>query len=153
MERRSPSTAAGRWTRAEAIVVVAGLLLAADLLAIPWHHYHLDLANLGVQVPKFDLRRTGVQRPQAAFGVVAMVIALAMALHVALVKLAPGLPRLENVHLVAGAVALGLVLAKLLADRDFLATGAWAGAALALALAYGAFAMSQEAAPDASPDG
>ena len=134
-------------------MVVAGLLLAADLLALPWHRYHLDVGDLAIQVPTFDLRRTGVQSPQAAFGVVAMLLGLAMALHVAVTKLVPTLPRLEQVHLVAGAVALGVVLAKLLADRDFLGTGAWAGTVLAVALAYGGFALSQEAVDGALPDG
>jgi hypothetical protein len=152
-ERPGASTSARRWTRAEVIVVVAGLLLAGDLLALPWHHYHLDLGNLGVQVPIFDLRRTGVQSPQAAFGVAAMVLALGMALHISLTKLSATLPRLVEVHLVAGAVTLGLVLAKLLADRDFLGTGAWAGTALALGLAYGGFALSQEAVADPAPEG
>ncbi len=152
-ERPGASTSARRWTRAEAIIVVAGLLLAADLLALPWHHYHLDLGNLGVQVPTFDLRRTGVQSPQAAFGVAALVLALAMAVHIAVTKLPVNVPRLVEVHLVAGALTLGLVLAKLLADRDFLGTGAWAGAALALALAYGGFALSQEAVTDPAPEG
>ena len=124
--------------------MAAGLLLAADLLALPWHHYRLDMADLGLDVPSFNLERTGVQNPQAGFGIAAVGLALGMAAHVLVAKLTGALPRLEQVHLVAGAVVLGLVLAKLLADREFLGTGAWVGTALALALAYGGFALSQE---------
>lgn len=137
---------AGRqWTRGEKVVAVAGILLAADLVLLPWHHYRLDVGDLGLDLPSFSLKRTGVQSPQAAFGLAAAVIAVAMALLTVAAKLAPAaVPRLEQIHLVAGAVVLGLVLAKLLADREFLAVGAWAGTALAFAIAYGGFAMSQE---------
>ncbi len=126
------------------VIVAAGILLAADLLALPWHHYRLDIRDLGLDVPAFNLERTGVQSPQAAFGIAAAGIALGMALHVVVAKLTSALPRAEQLHLVAGAVVLGLVLAKLLADREFLGTGAWVGTALAFAVAYGGFALSQE---------
>ena len=135
-----------RWTRGEVVIVAAGILLAADLLTLPWHHYRLDMGDLGLDVPQFNLERTGVQSPQAAFGIAAVAIAVAMALHVVVAKLTSALPRAEQVHLVGGGVALGLVLAKLLADREFLGTGAWVGTALAFALAYGGFALSQESA-------
>ena len=126
------------------VIVAAGLLLAADLVTLPWHHYRLDVRDLGLDLPAFNLERTGVQDPQAAFGIAAVGLALGMVAHTLLVKLSGDWPRLEQVHLVAGAVVLGLVLAKLLADRDFLGTGAWVATALALALAYGGFALSQE---------
>ena len=124
--------------------MVAGILLVADLLALPWHHYRLDMADLGLDVPSFTLKRTGVQDPQAAFGIAAAGIALGMVAHTLVAKLSADLPRAEQVHLVAGAVVLGLVLAKLVADREFLGTGAWVGTGLAFALAYGGFALSQE---------
>lgn len=127
--------------------MAAGILLAADLIALPWHHYRLDMADLGLDVPEFNLERTGVQSPQAAFGIAAVGLALGMALHVVVAKFTSALPRAEQLHLVAGAVVLGLVLAKLLADREFLGTGAWVGTALAFAVAYGGFALSQESSP------
>jgi hypothetical protein len=128
--------------------VVAGVLLAADLLLLPWHSYRLDVGDLGIALPAFEIERTGVQSPRGAFGVIAVVLALAMAAHTVATKLMAAVPRLEQLHLIAGAVVLGLVLAKLLADRDFLGIGAWAGTALAAALAYGGFALSQ-GVPDA----
>ena len=132
--------------------MAAGILLAADLIALPWHHYRLDMGDLGLDVPAFNLERTGVQSPQAAFGIAAVGIALAMALHVVVAKLPSALPRAEQGHLVGGAVVLGLVLAKLLADREFLGIGAWVGTALAFAVAYGGFALSQESDPAPVPD-
>ena len=143
-QRTGPARPGLRWTRGEIVIVVAGLLLAADLVTLPWHRYHLDMEDLGLQLPAFNLERTGVQSPQAAFGIAAVGIALGMVVHTLLAKFVPAVPRLEQVHLIAGAVVLGLVLAKLLADREFLGTGAWVGTALAFAVAYGGFALSQE---------
>ncbi|HEX2048142.1 MAG TPA: hypothetical protein VHF27_10275 [Acidimicrobiales bacterium] len=143
-DHAGPARPGRRWTRGELVIVVAGVLLAADLVTLPWHHYRLDVQDLGLDLPSFNLERTGVQSPQAAFGIIAVGIALGMAVHVVLAKFVPAVPRLEQVHLVAGAVVLGLVLAKLLADREFLGTGAWVGTALAFTVAYGGFALSQE---------
>ena len=144
--RRSPG--ARGWSIGEGIVLVAGALLAVDLVALPWHRYHLDTGDLGLDLPTFNLERTGVQSPQAALGIAALVLAVAMAVHVVVTKVIPALPRMEQVHLVAGAVVLGLVLAKLLADREFLGIGAWVGVALGAAVAYGGFALSQDATTD-----
>lgn len=143
-EMGTPASTGRRWTRGERILLAASLLLVADLLLLPWHDYSLDMSGLGVDVPSFSIERTGVQSPEAAFGITAVGIALGMALHTVAAKLSPAVPRLEQIHLVAGAVVLGLVLAKLLADREFLGIGAWAGTALAFAVAYGGFALSQE---------
>ncbi len=125
-------------------MVVAAALLAVDLGALPWHRYRLDTGSLGLDLPSFHLERTGVQSPHAVFGIAAGVLAAAMAVHVVATKVVPGLPRLEQLHLVAGAVVLGLLLAKLLAERELLAVGAWLGVALGAAMAYGGFALSQD---------
>ena len=130
--------------RGERIVVASSVLLALNLALLPWHHYSLDLGQLGVQVPSFSLKRTGVQSPYAAFGIGALVVALGMALHTVARKLSPAVPRLDQVRLVGGAVVLGLVLAKLLANSDYLGLGAWLGTGLALGVAYGGFAVSQD---------
>ena len=127
--------------------MVAGLLLAADLVFLPWHSYRLDVGDLGIQLPSFSIERTGVESPRAAFGIAAVILALAMAAHTVATKVA-AVPRAGALQLIGGAVVLGLVLAKLLADRDYLGIGAWAGTALAAALAYGGFALSQSV-PDA----
>lgn len=133
-----------RWTRGERTLVATSVLLALNLVLLPWHNYSLDMGQLGVQVPSFSLRRTGVQSPYPAFGIAALIVALAMALHTVAHRLNPAVPRLDEFRLVAGAVVLGLVLGKLVANREFLGIGAWLGTALALGVAYSGFALSQE---------
>jgi len=133
-----------RWTRGERIVPAAGTLLVVDLLLLPWHRYSLDMEQFGLQVPGFRLDRTGVQDPYGLFGKVAMVIALYMVLHTVAAKLTAAVQSPGPMHVIAGAIVLGLVVGKLVANRDFLAIGAWAGTALAAGLAYGSFALGQD---------
>ena len=137
------------WTRGERLVVAAGVLLIVDLVAMPWHHFSLDveLQQFGIEVPSFTFDRRGVQNPQAFFGIAAVVVAAAMVLQVLAAKFSGALPRWEQVHLIAGPVVLGLLVAKLLANNAFLGIGAWIGTGLAAVLAFGGFLLSQEAAP------
>jgi hypothetical protein len=146
MAADSPGPGGRGWTRGEALVVAAGALLVLDLLLAPWHRFAIDvnLEQFGVELPSFRLDRHGVQNPQAFFGIASAVIAALMAIHIVATKVLSSVPRSEEFHLVAGAVVLGLVIAKLLANNDFLAIGAWLGIALAAALAYGGFLLSQE---------
>lgn len=133
------------------IVVAAGALLVLDLFLAPWHRFAIDvnLEQFGVQLPSFRMDRHGVQNPQAFFGIASAVVAILMVAHIVATKVSPSVPRAEQLHLVAGAVVLGLIVAKLMADNDFLGTGAWIGLVLAAALAYGGFLLSQETAAGA----
>lgn len=134
------------WTRGEAIVVVAAVLLIADLVVLPFHHYAIDtsgLAKLGVHVPGFSHDVNGLGNPQAFFGIAALVVSLAMVAQIVATKVSV-VPRQEQVHLIAGPVVLGLVLAKILANHQFLGKGAWGAIVLAAAVAYGGFLLSQE---------
>lgn len=138
-----------RWTRGEATIVVAGALLVLDLLVAPWHSFGIDVSDLeqfGIEVPGFELDRRGVQDPQGSFGIVAAVLAALMVIQVSATKFTTAMPRVGHLHLVAGAVVLGVLVAKLITNDDFLGFGAWLGVALAAALAYGGFLVSQEAA-------
>ena len=146
-ESDTPAPRGPRWSRAERIIASAGVLLAADLAVLPWHRFSLALPTeqFGVEVPSFRIDRTGVQEPYALFGIAASVIAVGMVIHVVMARRTSAVLRPGPVHLIAGAVVLGLVAAKLLANTDFLAIGAWVGLALAAAVAYGGFALSQEA--------
>lgn len=128
------------------IVAVAGALLVIDLLVAPWHDFSVDvdLEQFGVELPSFHLTRRGVQNPQAFFGIASAVVAALMVVQIVATKVSSAVPRAEQLHLVAGAVVLGLVVAKLISNNDFLAIGAWLGIALAAALAYGGFLLSQE---------
>jgi len=134
------------WTRGEGLIVVAGVLLAADLVLMPWHHYalHVDVSNLGVSLPQFAYDRSGVQNPGALLGVASMTIAVLMTLQVVAAKARPAVARLAVAHLVAGPAALGLLIAKLLSDDTFLGTGAWLGLLLGAALGLGGYMRSQE---------
>ena len=142
-----PAPRGRRWARAARIIAASGVLLAGDLVLLPWHRFSLDLPTeqFGVEVPSFRIDRTGVEEPYALFAIAASVIAIGMVVHVLMARRTSAVPRPGPVHLIAGAVVLGLVAAKLLANTDFLAIGAWVGLALALAVAYGGFALSQEA--------
>jgi hypothetical protein len=135
-----------QWTRGERIVVAAGVLLIADLVAMPWHHFSLDveLQQFGIEVPSFTFDRRGVQNPQAFFGIAALVVTAAMVLLVLGAKFSAAVPRWEQVHLIAGPVVLGLLVAKLIANNAFLGIGAWIGTGLAAVLAFGGFLLSQE---------
>lgn len=146
MATEEPARTGRGWTRGEAIIVVAGTLLIVDLLFAPWHRFAIDvnLEQFGVELPSFRLDRRGVQNPQAFFGIASAVVAALMALQIVAAKVSAAVPRAEQIHLVAGAVVLGLIVAKLMANNDFLAMGAWLGTALAAALAYGGFLLSQE---------
>jgi len=146
-----PKVAARRtwrgWTRGEGLIVVTSLLLTADLVLLPWHHYalHVNVANLGVQLPKFAYDRSGVQSPNPLLGVASLVIALLMAAQVLAAKARPELARLAGVHLVAGPAALGLLISKLFSDDTFLGIGAWLGLLLGAALGLGGYMRSHEA--------
>jgi hypothetical protein len=143
------STGRRRWTRGEATVVVAGALLVLDLLVAPWHRFGIeasDLEQFGIELPGFQLDRRGVQDPQGSFGVAAAVLAALMVIQVVVTKFSTAMPRVGHLHLIAGAVVLGVLVAKLITNDDFLGVGAWLGVALAAALAYGGFLLSQEAA-------
>lgn len=149
MTADAPTGGRTGWTRGEQIVVVAGALLVLDLVLAPWHDFGIDVSDLeqfGIELPSFSLERRAVQDPQAFFGIASSVIATLMVILVVAAKLSPAVPRMEQLHLVAGAVVLGLVVAKLMANGEFLAYGAWLGVALAAALAYGGFLLSQETA-------
>lgn len=130
--------------------MAAGALLVLDLVFAPWHRFGIDvdLEQFGVELPSFRLDRRAVQNPQAFFGIASAVVATLMVLHIVATKVVSSVPRSEQLHLVAGAVVLGLVVAKLLANNSFLAFGAWLGIALAAALAYGGFLLSQETNTD-----
>lgn len=124
------------------LVVGAGALLVLDLVLLPWHRYDVDVsaADLGIDLPSFRLDRTGVQSPDAALGLAAALLAAAA---VALVVL-HGVRRPPQAELVAGSVALGLLMAKLFSDTAFLGIGAYAGVALGAALCLGGLLLARE---------
>ena len=136
------------WTRGELIVIVAGVLLAVDLLVLPWHHYFVDVdtGSLGIELPTFSYDRTGVQTPNPGFGIAALVLALGMVVQVVAARYVRAMPSMGQIHLLVGPSVFGLLLAKMLSDDNFLGTGAWLGLLLGAAMGIGGYLLSQEAA-------
>jgi hypothetical protein len=130
-------------TQGERIVLIAGVLLIIDLLFFPWHKITLG-GLVGV-----DVTRTGIQSPNAFYGVVALLLTLVMVGVIIATRLAnanlPALPvSWGQVHLIAGCVVFGLLLIKLIVETDFLGFGAYLGVLLAAALAFGGFTVNKE---------
>jgi hypothetical protein len=129
-------------TKGDKIVLGAGLLLIIDLLFLPWHK--ISVAGI------IDVSRTGVQSPNAIYGVLALLLALVMVVQVAVAKLTTAkLPEIPvpwgQVHLIAGAATFLLLLLKLLVETSSLGFGAYLGIILSGALAFGGYTISQEA--------
>ncbi len=132
-------------SQGERIVLIAGILLIVDLLLFPWHKFP---GLLGV--PPYGPSSTGIQSPGAAWGVIALLVTLAMVAHLVATRLAnvtlPDIPLpWGQVHLIAGCTVFGLLLIKLVAETDFTAYGAYLGVMLAAALAFGGFVVNKEA--------
>ena len=153
------------WTRGERLIVLAGVLLAVALWRLPWHRFGLSVADefrrLGLgEAPVFRaIEPTALENPNAFLGKGALVLAVAMVLAVVGAKLAasrrPVPASWHQAHLLAGAAALGLLMAKVAARGEFLAPGAWVAVVLAGLLAYAGYTRSQEAATagDGPPTG
>jgi hypothetical protein len=131
---------------------VAGVLLALDLLFLPWHHFSLNLERFGVGLTgTVTINRTGVQPPKASLGILALVLALALVVYaaadgVARSRLAPTARFYwDRFPAVAGPFVLVLLLFKLGLDADFIGIGAWLALVCGLALAYGGFTIGRDA--------
>lgn len=141
-----PSALRKGLTRPRLIVIVAGVLLIADLILLPWTRYAIDVdtQGLGFELPEFSFERTGVQAPFPLLGVAALVAAgLTVALAVSGVR-GRATAQSEHMQVILGATAFGFLAAKAIAG-DYLSTGAWIGLLLGAALAFGAFLVSQPA--------
>lgn len=139
-------------TQADRIVLVAGVLLIVNLLFLPWHHIDLggSLGRLGLDVTGVDtsFSRSGVQSPNAAYGLLAVIVAAVMVGQVAASKLfgaqLPDPPApWSQIHFIAGCVVLALLVIKLLAETTALGFGSYLGVLLAAALAFGGYSMRQ----------
>jgi hypothetical protein len=135
-----------RLSQGERIVLVAGVLLIADLLLLPWHDIKLGGGLDGL----VDTTFTAVQEPYAAYGIVAVVLTAVMVVQIVLSRLlsvrlpAPGVPW-AAVHLVAGifvAVVLAIKLARL---TDALGYGAYSAVLAGILVAYGGWSIAREA--------
>ena len=121
------------------IILGAGIVLIIDLLFFPWH-----------SVGPFNLQAT--DSPNAIYGILALLITLAMVVQVILDKLTSvELPEIgttpwERLHMIAGIVVGALLLLKLIVETTALGFGAWLGVLLGIGLAAGGFLLHKEAA-------
>ncbi|MEO6206860.1 MAG: hypothetical protein ABIP77_02750 [Candidatus Limnocylindrales bacterium] len=124
-------------TMGEKIIGGAGIVLVLDLILFPWHDFVL-------------LTRTGIQSPNAFWGVLALLVAIAMVAVVVVTRFTttkvPDLPvPLGQAMFIAGIVVAALLLLKLITETRLLAFGAYLGILLGGAMAYGGFLYRKEA--------
>lgn len=132
----------------ERIVLVAGVLLIADLLFVPWHD-----VDLGGVDDVIDTTFTGVQEPYAGYGVAAVVLTSVMIAQIVVARLLPGrLPRAPlpwpQIHLILGIFVAVVLVIKLVRLTDSLGFGAYSAILAGLLVAYGAYSMCREQPPD-----
>lgn len=134
-----------RLSQGEAIVLVAGLLLIADLVLLPWHDIHLG-RGLDELV---DTTLTGVQAPYAGYGIAAVVLVAIMIGQIALTRLLgvrlpePPIPW-SQIHLILGIFVAVVLVIKLVRLTDSLGYGAYSAILAAILVAYGGFLIASE---------
>ena len=140
-----------RLSQGERIVLVAGLLLIADLLWLPW--YDIDLGALDDAV---NTTATGVQQPYAGYGVAAVVLTLAMIAQIALARLLdvrlpePPVPW-SQIHLILGIFVAVVLVIKLVRLTDSLGYGAYSAILAGILVAYGGYRIASEPISPALP--
>jgi hypothetical protein len=133
-----------RLTQGERIVLVAGLLLIADLLFLPW--YDIDLGALDAAV---DTTASGVQQPYAGYGIAAVVLTAIMIAQIALAKLLsvrmpqPPVPW-SQIHLILGIFVAVVLVIKLVRLTDSLGYGAYSAILAGILVAYGGYRIASE---------
>ena len=138
-----------RLSQGERTVLVAGLLLIADLLFLPW--YDIDLGALDEAV---NTTATGVQQPYAGYGIAAVVLTLVMIAQIALARLLavrlpdPPVPW-SQIHLILGIFVAVVLVIKLVRLTESLGYGAYSAILAAILVAYGGFRIAAEASSPA----
>lgn len=138
-------------TLGEKIVGGAGIVLVLDLLLFPWHKIDLGIVSVS---------RSGIESPNGFWGILAMLVAIAMVAVVVVTRLTsatmPDLPiPLGQAMFFAGIAVVVLLFIKLILETSFLGFGAYLGLLLGGTVAYGGFLMRKEAgdAPAVPPIG
>jgi len=128
----------------ERTVLVAGLLLIADLLFLPW--YDIDLGSLDAAV---DTTATGVQQPYAGYGIAAAVLTAVMIAQIVLARvLAARLPDppvpWSQIQLILGIFVAVLIVIKLVRLTESLGFGAYSAILAGILVAYGGYRIASE---------
>lgn len=146
----------GKLSQGEAIVLVAGLLLIADLLLLPWHD--IDLG--GGLDELVDTTLTAVQEPYAGYGIAAVVLTALMVVQIVLTRVLgvrlpePPVPWAQ-IHLILGIFVAVVLVIKLVRLTDALGYGAYSAILAAILVAYGGFRIASEfssSAPSTEPE-
>ena len=131
-------------TAGERIVLVAGILLIADLLLLPWH----DIALGGELERLVDTTVTAVQEPYAGYGIAAVILTTVMVGLVLARVLSVRLPDAplpwSQIHLILGIFVAVVLVIKLLRLTDELGYGAYSGVLAGLLVAYGGYSIARE---------
>lgn len=133
-----------RLSQGERIVLVAGALLIADLLLLPW--YDIDLGVLDEAV---NTTATGVEQPYAGYGLAAVVLTALMIAQIALAKLLsvrmpqPPVPW-SQIHLILGIFVAVVLVIKLVRLTDSLGYGAYSAILAGILVAYGGYRIASE---------
>ena len=120
------------------------LVLVIDLLFFPWHKIDYNFGPLG----SGSSSRSGIQSPNSFWGVLALLLAIAILAVVIIRRLTtvklPDLPISWGDALFYGAIAtLVLLLIKLIVETNSLGFGSYLGIVLAAGLVYGGFTTKQ----------
>ena len=132
------------------------LVLIIDLLFFPWHK--IDFNRGPLLGSSGSVKRTAVQSPNAFWGILALLLAIALLAVVILRRLStvklPELPISWTDATFYGTIAtLALLLLKLIIETNSLGFGSYFGILLAAGMVYGGFASKQadQAAPSGPP--
>ena len=137
-------------SQGERIVLVGGLLLILDLLFVQWHS--VDVSRLDLDFEPARNGVTGVQDPNGAYGVVAVILTAVMVAQIVIARLTParlpGSPALwAQVHLIGGVFVAVVLVIKLLRATDLLGYGSYSGVLAGLLVAYGGYCIARDGGP------
>lgn len=127
-------------TLSDKIIAGTGIVLIIDLLFLPWHSIDLGITTF---------TRSGVESPNSFWGVLALLLTIAVVAVTLLRVLKPetSLPELpvswDRAIFFAAAATLVLLVLKLVMEMDALGFGAWLGILLAAGMAYGGYLKYQ----------
>lgn len=127
-------------TLSDKIIAGTGIVLIIDLLFLPWHSIDLGITTF---------TRSGVESPNSFWGVLALLLTIAVVAVTLLRALKPetSLPDLpvswDRAIFFAAAATLVLLVLKLVMEMDALGFGAWLGILLAAGMAYGGYLRYQ----------
>ena len=130
--------------REDRIVGACGIVLLIDLLFFPWHH-----ESFGAGAVSVSASQSATSSPDAIWGVLALLVAIALVVDLALARFSPQtqIPTTqlgrEMTRTAAAGVVLLLLLIKLIAHTSYLGWGAYVGLVLAIVVLVVSYRSTQ----------